>query len=230
MIDKVLNKGIDITAKQLDRAKDVAVALHTKAPVRYWIATGALIGAIVAGCLAAYMQRDFGKRNLEYQPMPDMSVSRAAESQMFYADSEGKSPFADGRTDRVPPEGTVYRGQKFYGLGASEMEKSKLLVNPLASATATEREAAVARGKEMFKWTCQTCHGVDGVGNAPVTQYGVPAPKIADKVVSDRYTDGELFHIITHGIRTMPAHASHVKIDDRWKLIQYLRKLQREAK
>lgn len=226
MIDKVLNTGVDVTVRQLDKVKDLAVAAHKKAPARYWIATGALLGAILAGLVAGYLQRDFGKRNLEYQPLPDMSISKAAESQQVYADDAGNSPFADARTDREPAEGTVYRGQRFYHLGPAEMEKSKALVNPLAAATGGEREAALARGRDLFRFTCQGCHGVDGVGNAPVVPFGVPAPKIADTVVRDRYTDGELFHVITYGIRTMPAHASHVKYDDRWKLILYLRKLQ----
>ncbi|MBX3474932.1 MAG: cytochrome c [Planctomycetes bacterium] len=226
MIDKVLNGGIDVAVKHLDKCKDKVVALHTRVGARYWIGMGALIGAVLAGLVAGYLQRDFGKRNLEYQPIPDMSISKAAESQMVFADVDGNSPFADGRTDREPPEGTVYRGQKFYTLAAGEMEKSRPLVNPLRSGTAAEREAAMARGKDLFRFNCQGCHGVDGVGNAPVVQYGVPAPKIADNVVRDRYTDGELFHIITYGIRTMPPHASHVKHDDRWKLILYLRKLQ----
>jgi len=233
MIDKVLNKGIDVAAAQLDRCKDIAVALHKRAPSRYWIATGALIGAIVAGCLAGYLQRDFGKRNLEYEPIPDMSKSVAAESQYVYGRGEGEdftSPLPRGATDLVPPDGTVYRGQQFYSLRGDEMEKSKTLVNPYAGLSGEKRDEVLARGKELFRWTCQGCHGVDGVGSAPVTHYGVPAPKIADKVIQDRYTDGEIFHIITYGIRNMKPHASHVKPDDRWKLVTYLRKLQREAK
>jgi len=230
MIDKVLNAGIDVAVKQLDKAKDAVVALHKRAPARYWIGAGALIGAIVAGCIAGYLQRDFGKRNIQYEPIPDMSRSKAAESQEIFVNEDGTSPFADSRTDRVPPVGTVYRGQQFYTLAAGEVEKAKLIVSPLASATSAEREAALARGKEVFTHICQGCHGVDGIGNAPVVQYGMPAPKIADKAVSDRNTDGQLFHLITHGFGNMPAHASHVKVEDRWKVILYLRKLQREAK
>lgn len=230
MIDKVLNKGVDVAIGRLDAAKDVAVAAHRRVPARYWIATGALIGAIVAGCIAGYLQRDFSKRNLEYQPWPDMSVSKAAESQTVYADGEGISPLPWGVTDMPPPEGTVYRGQQFYDLAAGDMEKAKGRANPLAGLTGAEREAAIARGAEVFKWTCQGCHGVAGVGNAPVSRYGVPAPRIADNVVRDRYTDGEMFHVITWGIRTMKPHAVHVKIEDRWKVILYLRDLQQEAK
>jgi mono/diheme cytochrome c family protein len=230
VIDKVLNGGIDVAVRQLDKCKDVAVALHRRVGARYWIGVGALVGALLAGGVAGYLQRDFGKRNIEYQPIPDMSVSKAAESQRVYADADGNSPFADGRTDREPPEGTVYRGQRFSPVAENEYEKSKLLVNPVAAMTTAQREAVIARGKDVFRHICQGCHGVDGVGNAPVVAYGMPAPRIADKVVADRYTDGELFHIVTYGRLNMPAHASHMNIDDRWAVIEYLRKLQREAR
>ena len=235
MIDKALNKGIDVAHRRLDQAHAVALKLHRKVPARYWIATGALIGAIVAGCIAGYLQRDFGKRNLEYQPWPDMSISKAAESQMVYGRAEGDkiiSPLPRGATDLLPPEGTVYAGQQFYDLAAKEIDKAKPRTSPIAGIGGADRDAALARGKEVFMHVCQACHGVDGIGQAPVTLYGVPAPTIANKLIRDRYTDGELFHIITHGTQNgnMPAHAAHVKIDDRWKVILYLRKLQQEAR
>lgn len=235
MIDKVLNKGIDVAAQKLDQAKAVGEVLHRRIPSRYWIAVGALIGAIASGCIAGYLQRDFGKRNLEYQPWPDMSISKAAESQMVYGEGEGddfRSPLPRGATDMAPPEGTVYAGQKFYDLAAREFDKAKPRTSPIAGISGAERDNALARGKEVFKHVCQACHGVDGIGQAPVTLYGVPAPTIANKLIRDRYTDGELFHIITHGTQNgnMPAHAVNVKYDDRWKVILYLRKLQQEAK
>jgi hypothetical protein len=42
--------------------------------------------------------------------------------------------------------------------------------------------------------------------------------------------DGEIFHTITLGIRSMGAHGSQIRPDDRWKLVQYIRKLQGEQK
>jgi hypothetical protein len=40
--------------------------------------------------------------------------------------------------------------------------------------------------------------------------------------------DGEIFHTITLGIRSMGAHGSQIRPDDRWKLVLYVRKLQEE--
>jgi mono/diheme cytochrome c family protein len=104
------------------------------------------------------------------------------------------------------------------------MAAAREMGNPHASNES--REAVHARGRRLFVMTCQACHGLDGAGNAPVVPFGVGAPAIDTAVARDKYTDGELFHIITHGINTMPAHASHVEYDDRWKLVTYLRSLQ----
>ncbi len=38
--------------------------------------------------------------------------------------------------------------------------------------------------------------------------------------------DGYLFHVISDGVRTMPAHGAQVPVRDRWAIIAYLRQLQ----
>jgi hypothetical protein len=38
-----------------------------------------------------------------------------------------------------------------------------------------------------------------------------------------------MFHVITLGRNNMPAHAGQVSVDDRWKVILHIRKLQGSA-
>ena len=38
--------------------------------------------------------------------------------------------------------------------------------------------------------------------------------------------DGQMFHTITYGQNTMGSHASQISQNDRWKIIQYINKLQ----
>jgi len=38
---------------------------------------------------------------------------------------------------------------------------------------------------------------------------------------------GQLFHTITHGVRTMPAHGAQIPAEDRWAIVLYVRALQR---
>ena len=43
------------------------------------------------------------------------------------------------------------------------------------------------------------------------------------------YRDGTLFHIMTKGIGKMPSYAQQLDSEERWKIAQYVRALQRSA-
>ncbi|MBK8207907.1 MAG: c-type cytochrome [Planctomycetes bacterium] len=231
-MQKAFDKVVDVHVQAVNVAHDFVARNEKKQPARIWIGIGALIGAIVSGLVAGYVLRDFNKRNFEY--MPDMAYSKAWESQQMHHYPEWNNarlpnPIEQwGTADMPPPDGTYYRGQQWLDIPAGEAGRvqSRTLANPYTGKTGAEREALLARGKRLFTMNCQGCHGVDGVGNAPVTKFGIGAPTIDNAAVRDRLTDGEIFHTITHGFNTMPAHASHVDYDDRWKIIVYLRSLQ----
>jgi hypothetical protein len=41
--------------------------------------------------------------------------------------------------------------------------------------------------------------------------------------------DGQIYHTITLGFGSMMPHGAQIRPDDRWKLVLYVRKLQKEA-
>lgn len=239
MIDKKLNGVIDMHAKLADKAKDVLVDAHERYPARAWIGLGALAGAIVCALAAGYLLRDYGQRNLEF--MPDMGYSEAWESQAkndYREDYAGYTPDLPpyiekwGTAEMPPPDGTVFRGQRvleipFDSKGVGREQAGRELTSPYAGASGKELDDVLKRGNALFRMNCQGCHGVDGVGGAPVTKFGVGAPQLANETVGNKYKDGEFFYIITYGINTMPAHGNRVDYQDRWKLIRYLRELQK---
>ena len=51
---------------------------------------------------------------------------------------------------------------------------------------------------------------------------------LTDQRVVD-FADGEIFHVITNGRRTMPPYKYQISVEDRWAIIAYLRVLQRAA-
>jgi mono/diheme cytochrome c family protein len=234
VIEKVMNQAIDMHTKALDKAHDVFIEADKTYSARAWIGVGVLAGAFACALVAGFLLRDYSKRNFEY--FPDMGYSEAWESQAMhdyrfkYADDTPElPPYIEkwGTAEMLPPEGTVFRGQQVLEIPGDEAGRTRAgieLVRPSAS------KADLERGKKLFMFNCQGCHGVDGVGNAPVTKYGVGAPTIANATIRNKWKDGELFHIITYGFNTMPAHATHVDYNDRWKIISYLRELQKDAK
>jgi mono/diheme cytochrome c family protein len=229
-----------MNTRALDKAHDVFIEADKSYSARAWIGVGVLGGAFVCAILAGFLLRDFGKRNFEY--FPDMGYSEAWESQLMhdyrhdYADdTPALPPYMEkwGTAEMAPPPGTVFRGQQVLDIPAGDEGRARAgieLANPYTASSKEERTALLARGRNLFKFNCQGCHGVDGVGDAPVTKYGVGAPTIANAATRAKWKDGEIFHIITHGFNTMPAHATHVDYNDRWKIILYLRELQSAAK
>ncbi len=83
------------------------------------------------------------------------------------------------------------------------------------------------RGQERYDIYCAVCHDRAGTGKGPVVQRGfVPPPDFAD----DRllaYPDGQLFDVISHGIRNMPAYGKQIPESDRWAIVAYLRAIQK---
>ncbi|MFO0932529.1 MAG: cytochrome c [Planctomycetota bacterium] len=181
--------------------------------------------AIVFATLAAaaffgggyVLRRDLRERNLEMLPA-DMVRSPAAET-----GGEGV-PFADGLVQRRPPAGTVPVDAplEVFGPGPEEAKRAgDVLANPVPAGP-----AAIARGEKVFRAWCACCHGVSGRGDGAVTKRGFPPPPTLFRPEARALRDGEIFHLVTHGRKDMPAHAGQVVVEDRWAAVRYVRSLQ----
>ncbi len=184
---------------------------------RSWALPGLLVAAAVAVLLIA-TRRDLNEPHIRL--FSDMVRTPAYVSQ-------GENPiFRNGETQQVPPPGTLSRDAQplHYGNTPEERERAgKELKNPFPPSF-----EVTARGKQAFERYCSHCHGFKGLGDGAVAkafpQFSFP---VASKSTYD-LPDGTLFHIITYGRNLMPSHASQLPQDDRWKIIHYLRDLQRD--
>lgn len=92
--------------------------------------------------------------------------------------------------------------------------------NPVASS-----EASLIRGREVYIKECASCHGDQGRGDGPgVKDLEVKPGDLKDPQVTGQ-SDGALFWKITEGRKPMPSFAENYSDDDRWNLVNYLRKL-----
>jgi hypothetical protein len=164
------------------------------------------------------------RNNPGWDYFPDMFYSTAYET-------NSKNPnFEDGMTMRVPVPGTVPRDFTPFGY-TNDPESRKMagkeLINPVIATP-----DAFLRGKSVYETFCIGCHGISGEGDGhlftsglyplkPLTLTGTSAVKLKD---------GEIYHTVTLGIRSMGAHGSQIRPEDRWMLINYIRKLQGEVK
>lgn len=129
----------------------------------------------------------------------------------------------NGETLLLPPEGTVPLANAAfpYGPGPEEAERAgRELVNPLEPTPAN-----LARGKQVFENVCAVCHGAGGQGDGPIVGR-FPNPPSLTAARAKGYPDGRIVHVITRGQGIMPAHAAQVLLEDRWRVVLYLRELQ----
>lgn len=100
---------------------------------------------------------------------------------------------------------------------------SKNPVNPLKN-----DDKATAGGQKIFNQVCYICHGMHGKGDGPGGASLNPKP--ADFLLSTikEETDGNLFLKITEGRGPMAAYKDIYSERQRWELVNYIRKLQKD--
>ncbi len=153
--------------------------------------------------------------NMDYQPK-------------FKAQS-ANSFFADGAAMRPPVAGTVARGK------LNEDDRYWRGVDPVTGKPCTESpvmvtEASLRRGQERYNITCSVCHGKAGDGQGIMLKKGyVPPPSFHSDLIRG-YSDGQIFHAISEGIRNMPSYKGQITVEDRWLIVNYLRVLQRSQR
>jgi mono/diheme cytochrome c family protein len=163
---------------------------------------------------------DHSKPNVEV--IQDMMDSPAINPQEF---DEG-SPNHSGM--RVPPEGTQPVGFTPYRYGTDAAAAAKN-VNPMAGDFS---EDSLKVGLKFFQTNCAVCHGLQGEGGEklPVGEKMAlkPPPLTSDKIT--KWTDGQIYHVITMGQGVMGPYASHIPQKYRWQVVNYVRQLQKQAK
>jgi len=159
-----------------------------------------VLGFMLSGCFERESQ------NFEY--MPQMVYTPAEMAQ-----EEGAM--------RLPPEGTVARGQRPYPYAGRPEEAGRQLRNPLK-----RTRAVLAKGREYYGIYCMVCHGPYGEGNGTVVPK-FPQPPTLQSAKVQGWSDGRIFHVMQEGQNLMPSYASQIPAKHRWAVIHYLRVLHR---
>jgi len=97
----------------------------------------------------------------------------------------------------------------------------RYLHNPLE-----KNDINLKKGEDLYGKFCVHCHGTTGQGDGPVGLKLPGAPPSYTGAVLMALPEGKMFHTITYGKNLMGSHASQLTVDERWKIIMYVHKLQ----
>jgi len=131
--------------------------------------------------------------------------------------------FADGRSARPLPEGTVARGQlradKVFYTGKIGDAFADKLPFPLT-------RQVLDRGHERFNIYCTPCHGHLGNGLGMIVQRGLKRPPSYHIDRLRQVPIGYFYDVITNGFGAMADYSAQVAPRDRWAIASYIRALQ----
>jgi mono/diheme cytochrome c family protein len=191
----------------------------------FFLALALVVIAIVA--MAGFRGHHFGKPPFEI--FPDMIYQPKVK------DQQTSAFFADGMASRPPIDGTVAEEMPaqddYWATGKWDATHWGDGI-PVHAAHDGGRAleigvADMARGRERYSINCAVCHGATGAGNGITSQYGLSgaASYHTDRLRTD--SDGDLFNTITNGKGQMMGYGYNIAIDDRWRIVMYIRALQR---
>ena len=137
----------------------------------------------------------------------------------MFDDNRAQRPIVAGTVERaaLKPDPVFYQGKRADG--------TWVMRNPRPIT-----RALLLRGQERFNIYCAPCHDRAGTGKGqsvdPKYQAFPPPPNYADERIR-LMPDGQVFDVITAGVRTMPSYRHQVSETDRWAIIAYVRALER---
>jgi hypothetical protein len=170
---------------------------------------------VVVALVAIVKTRTIVKYTGELPPWNMMKEQPRLDAQSLH------TVFSDSLGMRPPVEGTIARGHIPYRFIGDPDGAASNLVNPVPLTT-----SSLERGREKFDTFCRPCHGVRADGRMTLTSAFPKPPTLHSNKVRE-WTDGQMFHVITTGQNAMPQYASQIGVDDRWRIIHYVRTLQR---
>lgn len=141
-----------------------------------------------------------------------------------YDPLEASDFFADGSSARPLMAGTVARGHLNDDVYLHTGKDAAGL--PVAAFPFAITRADLDRGEERFNVFCAPCHGKTGEGNGMVVQRGY---RQAQNMHLERLRSapvGYFYDVISNGFGVMPDYRAQIPVEDRWRIIAYVRALQ----
>lgn len=167
---------------------------------------------------------------------PPIEVFPDMDHQAKYKPQAESGFFADGRTDRPIPAGTVPFGRNSRQADADFLRADDAhyagknadgTFVPGFPVSLELNETFLRRGQNRYQIYCAPCHGALGDGNGITKSYGMVATPTYHDDRLRTMPAGEIYNTISVGKNTMYGYADKLEPDDRWAVVAYVRALQR---
>ncbi len=159
---------------------------------------------------------------------PLFDIRKAMYDQEKFEPLEATDFFGDRRSARPLIEGTVAQGHLqlddhlYLGLEEIDGDFRQAQTYPF-EITVEDLE----RGQEMYNIHCSVCHGLSGHGNGMVVQRGYKWAPSYHRDVLRNAPPGYFYNVIVNGYGQMMSYGHQIPVEDRWRIIAYIKTLQR---
>ena len=165
----------------------------------------------------AYRENAFYKDGTGSRPLVDGTVPRGylRENRAFFLGKKAAAPTTPA-SPQTPPTGSAANNQA--GLYPDDVDTIPMQIT----------RDDLDRGQERFDIYCSVCHGKTGYGDGMIARRGFnkPAPANYHQDRLRQAPAGHFFDVMTNGWGAMPAYAQQVSVEDRWRIVAYIRALQ----
>ena len=152
-----------------------------------------------------------------------IACRRDMQDQPKYIPLRPSDFFADGRSARPLPEGTVARGQlradKVFFTG----KRGEVYVDQIPFPVTRE---VLERGQQRFNIYCTPCHSRLGDGQGMIVKRGFKRPPSYHIDRLRAAPVGYFYDVISNGFGAMADYAAQIAPRDRWAIAAYIRVLQ----
>jgi len=194
-----------------------AATLHRRVAMTFLLLT---VAVAVTGCR---------------QDMHDQPKYKFGRQSAFFPDQRASRPLVDGTVARgqLRDDKLFYTGKTDATAVPPAMTTSATSTQPVTSFPGYVNvfpfsidEAALNRGEERYNIYCSVCHGLTGEGDGMVVLRGYRKPPSYHQDRLRQAPVGYLYDVITNGFGAMPDYAPQISVEDRWKIVAYIRALQ----
>ena len=183
----------------------------------------------------AYRESSFYKDGLSSRPLIEGTVPRGylrADRELYL----GKKPATTNQpgTSLTPPVGasSTAPGTALPAAPVAGPNGASLYPEDVDTFPFPITPKMLNEGQERYNIFCSACHGMTGYGDGIVARRGFNKPAPAN-YHQDRLRQapvGHFFDVMTNGWGAMPNYAAQIPVEDRWKIVAYIRALQLSQK